>query len=279
MGLIKISKAVVVGFFAGLGLSVSLSVSAQQKGYVLDGSHVQVHALKEDYGKGSLSGVKKDNLEFWYIVKDLNAKDWNVILTYPRFKEGEVELTTDEIPEMAAYYPWGGWAGIIHNDQLFYLSKFVPTFSERYGDYGDYDLFHSALSVMTSTYLTRDGVIHKATVDKIGDYAMAETDIHVIDVILYSDDNGGEDPDLEFGDYVFYNCTNFIGIPEGSPYKVIPNNVTRIGKGIFKGCSAMTRMIIGDKVEVIPEETFDGCTALKELKLGSGVKEIRCSIT
>ena len=279
MGFGKITKNVIVAAFAVFGMSGSFSVGAQQKGYVLDGSHEQVHALRENYGKGNLIGVKKDKLEFWYIVKDLNAKDWNVILTYPRWKEGMVDLNTTELPDMAAYYPWGGWAGIMHNDQLFYVSKFVPTYSERYGDYGDYDLFHSALSIATATYLTKNGVMHKAIVDKIGDYALSESDIRVIDVILYSDDNGGEDPDLEFGDYVFYNCRNFIGLPEGSPYKVIPNNVTKIGKGIFKDCSAMTRMIIGDKVSVIPEETFDGCTSLRELKLGASVKEIRCSIS
>ena len=40
----------------------------------------------------------------------------------------------------------------------------------------------------------------------------------------------------------------------------------------------MSSMIIGDSVEVIPEETFDGCTSLTRLTLGKSVKEVNCAI-
>lgn len=252
----------------------SESVCAQKKGIVVDGSHNQKHAILEDFGKANATGIREDFTEFWYIVEDVTAQEWTATLTYQRMKSGEVDFSTATPPETAYNYVWGGWPGIKHNGQVFYTSKFLSTATE------DYDVFHSALSILTNTVITYNGVMHKANVSKIGDYAFSNSNIRCIDVILWSDDNDNEpDKDLEFGNYVFYNCKNFIGLPEGSPYKVIPNNVTKIGRGVFKGCSAMERMIIGDKVAVIPEETFDGCTALKELKLGSGVKEIRCSIT
>ncbi len=72
----------------------------------------------------------------------------------------------------------------------------------------------------------------------------------------------------EIGDYAFAEAKDFVGIETNAHNTIIPNTVKKIGKGLFRGCTAMTSMIIGDGVEVIPEATFDGCNNLKSVGIG-----------
>ena len=51
----------------------------------------------------------------------------------------------------------------------------------------------------------------------------------------------------------------------GCQNTIIPNNVTSIENGAFKGCSSLTSVIIPNSVTSIGEDAFSGCSALKSI--------------
>lgn len=54
----------------------------------------------------------------------------------------------------------------------------------------------------------------------------------------------------------------------------VPEGVTAIGAGAFKGCALMKRVILPDSLEVIGEHAFKGCRSLEEIHIPNNVKEI-----
>ena len=48
----------------------------------------------------------------------------------------------------------------------------------------------------------------------------------------------------------------------------LPESVTEIGSGAFRGCKSLKRIVIPDSVTVIEAETFYGCEALREVGMG-----------
>ncbi|MDE5687739.1 MAG: leucine-rich repeat protein [Paramuribaculum sp.] len=120
-----------------------------------------------------------------------------------------------------------------------------------------------------------DGRVDFIGVGKVGDYAFAGSNVRYCN-LYYSDFMGYEI--TEIGDYAFAGCKEFKGIPEGSVYDVVPDQITKMGRGVFKDCSAMEIMMIGDGVDELPEETFDGCSSLRQVRVGAKVKVIKCDI-
>ena len=60
----------------------------------------------------------------------------------------------------------------------------------------------------------------------------------------------------------------------GCKNSVIPNSVTSIGDGAFRGCSGLTELTLPNSVWSIGEYAFQGCSGLTELTLPSSVKSI-----
>lgn len=48
---------------------------------------------------------------------------------------------------------------------------------------------------------------------------------------------------------------------------VFNNTIDSIGKGIFKGCSSISKVTIGENFRNIPDYSFEGCSSLEEVKL------------
>ena len=55
----------------------------------------------------------------------------------------------------------------------------------------------------------------------------------------------------------------------------IPNSVTSIGSGAFRGCKGLTSITIGNSVTSIGQEAFQGCTGLTSVTIGNSVKSIK----
>lgn len=254
-------------------LSAVSQAQEQNQEYIGKLVAVQRCSAKEDLGTGNLNETVDRENTWWYIVGDTTGGKWTVTLTYPRAGTGWQPAADGTPPSTPYSFSWPGWAGIRHNGQIFYPSAFVSTLDN------DFDVFTPAVAFAEGVLLQDDkGKYYPAKVVKIGDYAFYGSTVEYVslvqdDIAIYYD------VIEEIGDYAFAECRNFRGIPEGSRNVVVPHSVRNMGRGVFKNCSAMERMIIGDGVEIIPRETFDGCNSLRELKLGASVKRIECSIT
>ena len=73
--------------------------------------------------------------------------------------------------------------------------------------------------------------------------------------------------DEEFGDYMFYNCSNLTCIK-------LPSLVTSIGEHALYGCSSLTSVMIPTSVTSIGENAFYKCSNLAEVTIGTGIKKI-----
>ena len=60
----------------------------------------------------------------------------------------------------------------------------------------------------------------------------------------------------------------------GCKNSIIPNGVTSIGDGAFRGCSGMTELTLPNSVTSIGESAFSGCSGLTELILPNSVTSI-----
>ncbi|MDE5688062.1 MAG: Ig-like domain-containing protein [Paramuribaculum sp.] len=248
-----------------------LHLQAQQE-YVYNLVVNQLCSVKEDLGTGIIDGTEKRELSWWYTIDDITKESWTATITYPRGGTGWQPAADGQPPVTPYTFSWPGWACIRHNGQVFYPSVFSSTIDD------DFEIFTPAVTFSESPALQNaGGKIIPTKVVKIGDYALYGSEIEYL-TLVESDMMVYQNSLEEIGDYAFAECRRFRGIPEGSHYRVVPHSVKVLGRGVFKNCSAMERMIIGDGVEVIPEETFDGCVSLRELKLGASVKRVECSI-
>ena len=55
---------------------------------------------------------------------------------------------------------------------------------------------------------------------------------------------------------------------------LIPDSVTEIGRGAFRGCTGLTSIVIPDSVTKIGEYAFGGCTGLTSIVIPDSVTEI-----
>ena len=60
----------------------------------------------------------------------------------------------------------------------------------------------------------------------------------------------------------------------GCSATVIPDSVTEIGEGAFKGCTGLTSVIIPNSATEIRRRAFEGCTGLTSIVIGNSVTEI-----
>lgn len=67
------------------------------------------------------------------------------------------------------------------------------------------------------------------------------------------------------GSRAFYGNANITSI-------IVPNSVTSIGKTVFKECSNLKSVSIGDGLEIIEEGAFTGCTQLESITIPNSVE-------
>jgi hypothetical protein len=72
---------------------------------------------------------------------------------------------------------------------------------------------------------------------------------------------------LQTTDTMFRDCTNLASVNIG-------NNVTSIGSQTFLGCTSLTSITIPDSVTSIGNTTFNGCTSLTSIIIGNSVASI-----
>ena len=98
----------------------------------------------------------------------------------------------------------------------------------------------------------------------------------------FSDCSGLEKITVESGNSCYDsrdNCNSIIDTETntlivGCKNSVIPNSVTSIGDGAFRGCRGLTELTLPSSVTSIGESAFSGCSGLTELTLPNSVTSI-----
>lgn len=221
--------------------------------------------------------------DFYYFLND----DGTAEITYPGARRDD-SYADGEVPATPYNFDYPGHEPLKSRttDDYYYYTATISSFLMRNpkdAQAKQLEALRSSLYIDTYPYVTAEGAdgiphatLYKAT--KIGARAFAGSNLRYISLYDDFDAEVGRPQITEIGDYAFLNCKEFMGYFPGSHDVVVPNTVTKLGKGVFKGCEKMTRIVIGDGVEVIPEETFDGCENLRVLTLGSSVKTVNCDI-
>lgn len=238
----------------------------------------------------STSGIPRRTVstDFYYFFNP----DGTAEITYPGANRHDTFDDNEQVPATPYAFDFPGHEPVrtakadgTPGDFCFYTAT-ITNFLLRHSSttiYNYLEAFRSSLYIETMPYKTvenpdglQQATLYRAT--RIGNRAFAGSNIRYIN--FYDDYEAQlKRPQIEeIGDYAFLNCKEFRGIFPGSHDRVVPNTVKTLGVGVFKGCENMSSMIIGDGVEVIPEETFDGCASLTRLTLGKSVKEVNCAI-
>ena len=76
----------------------------------------------------------------------------------------------------------------------------------------------------------------------------------------------------KIGKYAYENCTSLTEI-EFETHNLYTTTQT-LGEGVFKGCSSLTAVQLGNRITKVPKEAFAGCTSLKEIQIPHGVTTI-----
>ena len=71
----------------------------------------------------------------------------------------------------------------------------------------------------------------------------------------------------------FYDCGSSENAPSVTSIK-LPDNITEIGDGAFKGCKKLQTINIPKKLKILGDRAFEDCTSLKEIKLPEGMTEL-----
>ena len=98
---------------------------------------------------------------------------------------------------------------------------------------------------------------------KIAPYAFANTGIN--NVTLSNDI-------YEIGAYAFSNCTNLSG------HITLPSSLTIVDEGMFKECSSIESISMGDSVTQIGAEAFSGCVNLVDINLPKSLIKIEPNV-
>ena len=54
----------------------------------------------------------------------------------------------------------------------------------------------------------------------------------------------------------------------------LPSNIRKISKGMFFGCSSLTKCFLSDEIEWIEDDAFKGCTAMRKPWIPKNIKKI-----
>lgn len=73
---------------------------------------------------------------------------------------------------------------------------------------------------------------------------------------------------------VIYNWDSDVLLVAGCKNTIIPESVTNIANGAFKGCEGLTSIVIPDGVVQISSDAFNWCTNLRSVKLPNTLKRI-----
>lgn len=83
-----------------------------------------------------------------------------------------------------------------------------------------------------------------------------------------------DEESLRAVDYYDLELSELI-IPDTLTYGKNTYKVTRVGEDAFSYCYDLTKIVLGDNLEIIEENAFSGCSALVQVVFGSTLKEIR----
>lgn len=109
-------------------------------------------------------------------------------------------------------------------------------------------------------------IIMPQSLKSVGDEAFTESSISHVDFSKVNDGN------ITLGYGVFSNCINLtsISLPEG--LKSITGDPFREYRGLFCGCTSLSKVTFPATLEILDDGVFYGCTSLSNIELPSSIK-------
>lgn len=150
---------------------------------------------------------------------------------------------------------------IIVNDTT-YLGQYK--FKNEYNEGNEYDvIIQIASSILSSQriYFSNEMLISSIILKPHNEEALWDTQKDVDHVVI---ENGITEINYVFGAHGFQNIKTVD----------IPNSVTSMGEGVFKGCSSLSSMVIPNSVTSIGATAFSGCDGLTSVTMGNGITEM-----
>ncbi|MDE5836640.1 MAG: Ig-like domain-containing protein, partial [Paramuribaculum sp.] len=195
----------------------------------------------------SYNTIKTKEIQTEFHVGIIPGSDNTGIITAP-----SVNLSSDgTVPQTPYNFGYKGRECIQQYDAIKLMSSPVIDLDLiLYGDLtGRAEAVRTPLVIPTQFNVSWDGRLGTIDIVKIGDYAFAGSNIeyaHIPKFVLAGE--SGTTRLTELGNYVFAECHSYKGLTEGSAYDVVPDFITKMGRGVFKNCDKMEIMSIGDGI-------------------------------
>lgn len=198
---------------------------------------------------GTITNARAQETDLWYFANE----DGSMTLTYPRasLDDGDGGSSiANKVAENHYTFGYPGFSGIAFSQQnkiMYGAGMESYMLANNEGASG----FMTAVDVPLSiNRALNDGsglpVYDMKPVTKIGNYVFAYSNITVLNIGEIAAEQAYGESIKEIGDYVFLDCTEFLGVPEGTAYEVVPDCITKLGRNVFDGCRNMERMIISE---------------------------------